>query len=489
MVDLNEDSINLRALKKIDDNIREIIICAGQVAVYYYDINQNDWVRKNIEGTLFFVRRSNQPEYAFVVINRLNTINFVQKITKDLEINVQSPYLMYKNIEKEIYCIWFYDANQCATLNENINQAMNSIKKTPDTSSKILNGQSHTPKSKQQSSLTAGTPSTNNDQAQASQILKLFYNNKTFGISGDNVLPPPDSMKPQMLINHLNENHLDNVSSEQTLPQKSVDDLVKPIAQRRSVNLKELFESQLVLQETSNTSLREIPQQLANNDESELTNKPQSSTPSSKKLKQTPNKNESVISSSPMNSSTFMTDDLKKKSLTSVPNSMANPPSSSSSNPGLLLMPESLIYPTEPQHHSAGNDIIRDEPQQMMPNMPQQSIHPSLIPYPINFEPGFQHALPPTLQAQPPPPHVLNNNLANCIPNVFEIQHDHQMIQQQQQQQQQQSVTPIAGRTSISKSDMYLSMEQLKKTLIYLLSNDADFLHAIHTAYVENIKK
>ena len=473
MVDLTEDSINLRALKKIDDSIREIIICAGQVAVYYYDINQNDWVRKNIEGTLFFVRRSNQPEYAFVVINRLNTINFVQKITKDLEISVQSPYLMYKNIEKDIYCIWFYDADQCVTLNENINQAMNLIKGTP--SKLLLNGRSNTPKSKQAAS--SATPNhnnqNNNSQPQASEILKMLYNPASLGNCGDPILPPSDSMKPQLLMNHhSNENHIEP---------KCNDDLVKPIAQRRSVNLKELFESQLVLQESS---IKENSQHcLVDNSDSQPNNKPQASTPSSSKP--TPNKNEILIPSS-----TFMTDDLKKKSLTSIPlsNSAANAPSSN--HAGLILLPD---YPTEsqppppPQNSTVNSDIVEAQQQmQMVPNiMPQQSIHPSQIPFPINFESGY-HPLPP-----PSAPQMFTNSLVNCIPpNVFDIQQQHEHHQMMLKQQQQQPVTPIqTGRTSISKSDMYLSMEQLKKTLIYLLSNDADFLHAIHTAYVENIKK
>lgn len=506
MVDLNEDSINLRALKRIDDNIREIIICAGQVAVYYFDFNREDWERKNIEGTLFFVRRSIVPEYAFVVINRLNTINFLQKITKDLEINVQSPYLMYKNINKDIYCIWFYDANQCIVLNENIDQVRNLIKKTSDTPSKLMNGQSHTPKSRQQLASTGTTP--NNNQQQASEIMKLFFNNNnnnnntntndnqqsqqgSLGIFGDSALPPPDLMKQRWLQNQSTENHIDNVSSEQQQQQqKSDDDLVKPIAQRRSVNLKELFESQLVLQETSNTSMKENSQHIAadDNNSQSLIDKPQSSTP--KTVKQTPNKNELLMSSSPsMNSATFMTDDLKKKSLTSLPTSNANPSSSNSMSDG--------IYTAKPQQ-LIGDDILQDEPQQMMHNV-IPAIHPSLFPIPMNFEPGFQQALLPAFHAQPPPqpppqpplPQQVSNHhhLANCITNVFEIQQDHNPIIGHQQQQQQQPITQNTGRTSISKPDMYLTMEQLKKALIHCLTNDADFLHAIHTAYVENIKK
>lgn len=143
MADLNDDSINLRALRKIDNQIGEILYSAGQVAIYYYNIdesssvdtnggdgpdNDGKWQRKEIEGALFFVRRLSQPEYAFVVINKLNTINLVQKITKDLETSVQLPYLMYKNTESEIYCVWFYDKEQVAILNQKIIEVIDKMK-------------------------------------------------------------------------------------------------------------------------------------------------------------------------------------------------------------------------------------------------------------------------------------------------------------------------------------------------------------------------
>ncbi|KAH9404079.1 PREDICTED: mRNA-decapping enzyme-like protein [Rhagoletis zephyria] len=143
MADLNDDSINLRALRKIDNQIGEILYSAGQVAIYYYNIdevnsvdtnggdgpdNDGKWQRKEIEGALFFVRRLSQPEFAFVVVNKLNTINLVQKITKDLETSVQLPYLMYKNTESEIYCVWFYDRDQCSILNQKIVEVIDKMK-------------------------------------------------------------------------------------------------------------------------------------------------------------------------------------------------------------------------------------------------------------------------------------------------------------------------------------------------------------------------
>ena len=45
-----------------------------------------------------------------------------------------------------------------------------------------------------------------------------------------------------------------------------------------------------------------------------------------------------------------------------------------------------------------------------------------------------------------------------------------------------------AARSSAANQTNALTMEQLKQSLIYLLQNDADFLHTIHTAYKQNVQ-
>lgn len=123
-----DDTINLRTLKKNDDNIEEILMSVTQVAIYHFDRASGEWARKEIEGPLFFVRRKGPYEYGFFVINRLNTTNLSQHLTADLETSVSPPYMMYKSPDNEIYCVWFYDAAKLPLLHEEFRKVIEKLK-------------------------------------------------------------------------------------------------------------------------------------------------------------------------------------------------------------------------------------------------------------------------------------------------------------------------------------------------------------------------
>ncbi|XP_046727562.1 mRNA-decapping enzyme 1A isoform X2 [Silurus meridionalis] len=46
-------------------------------------------------------------------MNRLSTENLVEPINKDLEFQLQDPFLLYRNASLGIYSIWFYDKSDC----------------------------------------------------------------------------------------------------------------------------------------------------------------------------------------------------------------------------------------------------------------------------------------------------------------------------------------------------------------------------------------
>jgi len=46
-------------------------------------------------------------------MNRINTENLVEDLLTSFEVEVQSPYLMYRNAADEIIGIWFYDPQEC----------------------------------------------------------------------------------------------------------------------------------------------------------------------------------------------------------------------------------------------------------------------------------------------------------------------------------------------------------------------------------------
>uniref|UniRef100_UPI00398E3498 mRNA-decapping enzyme 1A isoform X1 n=1 Tax=Pristiophorus japonicus TaxID=55135 RepID=UPI00398E3498 len=69
--------------------------------------------KTDVEGTLFVYTRSASPYHGFTIMNRLNMKNLVEPINKDLEFQLQDPFLLYRNSNLSIYSIWFYDKNDC----------------------------------------------------------------------------------------------------------------------------------------------------------------------------------------------------------------------------------------------------------------------------------------------------------------------------------------------------------------------------------------
>nr|CAG4642856.1 EOG090X0FII [Evadne anonyx] len=120
MADSADTRVNLAALKRVDPYAVEIVETGTQVAIYKFNSKTNEWEKTDIEGTLFLYTRSGDPKHGFVVMNRLSTENLVEPITKDLEIQLQTPFLLYKNAKRlvpvEINGVWFYEESECTRI-------------------------------------------------------------------------------------------------------------------------------------------------------------------------------------------------------------------------------------------------------------------------------------------------------------------------------------------------------------------------------------
>lgn len=108
-----ELNINLKALKKVDPYIVSIEAHSGQVALYKFSGAKGDWEKTEVEGTLFVYQREADPQYGFTIMNRLSMDNLVEPITKDLDFQLQSPFLLYRNHASEIFGVWFYEKMEC----------------------------------------------------------------------------------------------------------------------------------------------------------------------------------------------------------------------------------------------------------------------------------------------------------------------------------------------------------------------------------------
>ncbi|XP_060937225.1 mRNA-decapping enzyme 1B isoform X2 [Limanda limanda] len=105
--------ISLAALQRQDPYINDIVDVASQVALYTYNNRANEWEKTEVEGTLFIYTRLASPRHGFTIMNRLNMENLTEPITKDLDFQLQDPFLLYRNARLVIHGIWFYDKVDC----------------------------------------------------------------------------------------------------------------------------------------------------------------------------------------------------------------------------------------------------------------------------------------------------------------------------------------------------------------------------------------
>ncbi|KAL2345256.1 hypothetical protein Fmac_006541 [Flemingia macrophylla] len=124
--------LNLTVLQRIDPFIDEILFTAAHVSFYDFNIESNQWSRKDVEGSLFVVKRNSQPRFQFIVMNRRNTDNLVENLL-DFEYELKNPYLLYRNAAQEVNGIWFYNPDECEEVANLFNRILNAYPKAPPT--------------------------------------------------------------------------------------------------------------------------------------------------------------------------------------------------------------------------------------------------------------------------------------------------------------------------------------------------------------------
>lgn len=121
--------MNFAALKRADTFAREIIDSATHVALYTFE--ENEWEKTNIEGALFVYSRNAEPYHSLVIMNRLNTNNLIEPVTKGIELQLKEPFLLYRNAKCRIYGIWFYDKDECVRVATKLNSLVKDSVKPP----------------------------------------------------------------------------------------------------------------------------------------------------------------------------------------------------------------------------------------------------------------------------------------------------------------------------------------------------------------------
>ena len=109
----SSDDVNLKVLRNDDPNIERIVASSKHAVLYGFDPASRQWARKNVEGSLFVVKRATAPFDAFVVLNRCGAKNLTVEIGGEaFELERSPPYLMYR-VGREVNGIWFHDQDEC----------------------------------------------------------------------------------------------------------------------------------------------------------------------------------------------------------------------------------------------------------------------------------------------------------------------------------------------------------------------------------------
>ncbi|KAE9590810.1 hypothetical protein Lal_00023281 [Lupinus albus] len=124
--------LNLTVLQRMDSFIDQILFTAAHVSFYDFNLQTNQWSRKDVEGSLFVVKRNSQPRFQFIVMNRRNTDNLVENLL-DFEYELKKPYLLYRNAAQDVNGIWFYNPDECEEVANLFNRILNAYPKAPPT--------------------------------------------------------------------------------------------------------------------------------------------------------------------------------------------------------------------------------------------------------------------------------------------------------------------------------------------------------------------
>ncbi|RKP18033.1 PH domain-like protein [Rozella allomycis CSF55] len=89
--------INMKVLKRYDDEAAEIIDMSSHVVLYQFDEDASTWYKKDIEGSLFVYRRVTFPYYGFFIMNRLNITNFKGTFSSQIDLQLTDAYIIFRS--------------------------------------------------------------------------------------------------------------------------------------------------------------------------------------------------------------------------------------------------------------------------------------------------------------------------------------------------------------------------------------------------------
>eukprot|EP00803_Ostreobium_quekettii_P003262 evm.model.scf_1131.1 EVM.evm.TU.scf_1131.1 scf_1131:37305-38441(+) len=101
--------LNTAVLKRMDPDVSGIMCTASHVALYEFDMATHQWGRKNVEGTLFLVKRRTAPRFKFIVMNGKGTDNYMEEVDGEMTVEQMESFILYTRKPQGLTGIWFYE--------------------------------------------------------------------------------------------------------------------------------------------------------------------------------------------------------------------------------------------------------------------------------------------------------------------------------------------------------------------------------------------
>ncbi|XP_015511416.1 mRNA-decapping enzyme 1A [Neodiprion virginianus] len=137
MADLTELKMNVAALKRVDPYVKDILETATHVALYTFNAENNEWEKTDVEGALFVYSRNGEPYNSVLIMNRLNTNNLMEPVTQGLDLQLQEPFLLYRNSSCNIFGIWFYEKEECVRIAAMLNKLVKDSEQMRKSTNKV----------------------------------------------------------------------------------------------------------------------------------------------------------------------------------------------------------------------------------------------------------------------------------------------------------------------------------------------------------------
>lgn len=115
------------ALRKFDQNAAEIIDSAPLAAAYLFDKDQLKWEKLNCEGILFLYKKLYEPHYNLFLLNRQSNLHLYQPVSRNLKLQVEDSYLLFRNDDSTIFGLWIYDKQIFARISDEMKKVIYNI--------------------------------------------------------------------------------------------------------------------------------------------------------------------------------------------------------------------------------------------------------------------------------------------------------------------------------------------------------------------------